>query len=57
MVSKNLSVCLSVTNFDINYIRTGEIEWDEIFFSSPLLNYIYGCSHVFKLEIIMSTVL
>ena len=36
MVSKNLSVCLpvclSVTNFDLNYIRTGEIEWAEIFF-------------------------
>ena len=25
MVSKNLSVCLSVTNFDLNYIMTGEI--------------------------------
>ena len=25
MVSKNLSVCLSVTNFDLNYLRTGKI--------------------------------
>ena len=23
--------CLSVTNFDLNYLRTGEIEWAEIF--------------------------
>ena len=30
MVSKNLSVCLSVTNFDPNYLRTGRIEWAEI---------------------------
>ena len=26
---KNLSVCLSVTNFDPNYLRTGRIEWAE----------------------------
>ena len=26
MVSKNLSVCLSVSNFDLNYLRTGEID-------------------------------
>ena len=26
-------VCLSLTNFDLNYLRTGEIEWAEIFFS------------------------
>ena len=26
MVSKKLSVCLSVTNFDLNHLRTGEIE-------------------------------
>ena len=30
MVSKNLSVCLSVTYFDLQYLRTGEIEWAEI---------------------------
>ena len=29
MVSKNLSVCLSVAKFDLNYLRTGEIEWAE----------------------------
>ena len=46
MMSKNLSVCLSVTNFDLNYFRTDEIEWAEIFWGmslskshiSPLLN-------------------
>ena len=27
MVSKNLSVCLSVVNFDPNYLRTGKTEW------------------------------
>ena len=32
MVSKNLSVCLSVTKFDPNYLRTGRTEWAEIFF-------------------------
>ena len=26
MVLKNLSVCLSVMNFDLNYLRTGKIE-------------------------------
>ena len=26
-----LSVCLSVTNFDHNYLRTGKIEWADIF--------------------------
>ena len=26
-LSKNLSVCLSVTNFDLNYFRTGLTEW------------------------------
>ena len=31
MVSKNLSVCLSVEKFDLNYLRTGEIELAEIF--------------------------
>ena len=31
MVSKNLSVFLSVTNFDLNYFRTGKIEWAEIY--------------------------
>ena len=25
-------VCLSVKNFDLNYLRTGKIEWAEIFF-------------------------
>ena len=28
-----LSICLSVVKFDLNYLRTGEIEWAEIFFS------------------------
>ena len=27
MVSKTLSVCPSVTNFDPNYLKTGETEW------------------------------
>ena len=27
MVSKNLSVCLSVVNFDPNYPKTGKTEW------------------------------
>ena len=27
MVSKNLSVCLSVTNCEPNYLRTGRTEW------------------------------
>ena len=27
MVSKNLSVCLSVINFDPNYFKTGKTEW------------------------------
>ena len=31
MVSKNFSVCLSVTNFDPNYLGTGRTEWAEIF--------------------------
>ena len=31
MVSKNLSVCLSVTYFDPKYLLTGRIEWAEIF--------------------------
>ena len=30
MVSKNLSVCLSVTNFEPNYLRTGKTECAEI---------------------------
>ena len=42
MVSKNLSVCLSVTEFDPNYLRTGKIEWAEIFLD------IYGKSYVSK---------
>ena len=29
--SSSPSVCLSVTNFDLNYLRPGEIEWAEIF--------------------------
>ena len=29
MVSKNSSVCLSVTNFDPNYLGTGQTEWAE----------------------------
>ena len=31
MLSKNLSVRLSVTNFDPNYHRTGKTEWAETF--------------------------
>ena len=31
MVSKKLSVCLSFTNFDPNYLGTGRTEWAEIF--------------------------
>ena len=35
MVSKNLSVCLSVylsvTKFDPNHLKTGKTEWAEIF--------------------------
>ena len=36
MVSKNLFVCLSVTNFDLNYLRTGEIELAKIFYRISL---------------------
>ena len=35
-----LFVCLSVTNFDLNYLQTGEIEWTEIIwgvFFSPIV--------------------
>ena len=28
--------CLSVTNFDLKYLRTGKIEWVEIFFCISL---------------------
>ena len=38
MVSENLSVCLSVVKFDLNYLRTGGIEWAEIFFRISLSN-------------------
>ena len=31
-----LSVCLSVAKFDLNYLRTGEIEWADIFFRISL---------------------
>ena len=31
MESKSLSVCLSVINFDPNYLTTGKTEWAEIF--------------------------
>ena len=31
MVSKNSSVCLSVAKFDLNYLRTGKIEWTDFF--------------------------
>ena len=37
MVSKYLSVCLSVMNFDLNYLRTGEIGWAEIFYRISLI--------------------
>ena len=36
--SKNLSVCLSVKNFDLNYLWTGKIEWSEILFSIKAVN-------------------
>ena len=50
MVSKNLSVCLSVTNFNLNYLRTGVMESAEIFFRIfhlyliciRLLNFLWG---------------
>ena len=29
MVPKNLSVCLPVVNFEPNYLRTGETEWEQ----------------------------
>ena len=29
-------VCPSVTKFDLNYLWTGEIEWDEIFWGISL---------------------
>ena len=38
MVSKNLSVCLSVVNFYPNYLRTGKKEWLEIFLGHPWQN-------------------
>ena len=38
MVSKNLSVCLSVAKFDLNYLRTAKIEYAEIF-----SNHIFYC--------------
>ena len=41
--NKNLSVCLSVTNFDSNYLGTGQTEWAEIFLEhlpkTPYLNF------------------
>ena len=43
MVSKNLSVCLSVTKFNPNYLRTGRIEQAKIFFTTSLSK-----SHVSK---------
>ena len=39
MVSKNMSVCLSVTNFDPNYLRTGRTEWAEIASKTAVNNY------------------
>ena len=36
MVSNNFSVCLSVTNFNLNYVRTGKIEWAEKFLGTSL---------------------
>ena len=33
-------VCLSVTNFDLNYLRTGKIEWAEIFLTKNLPNLV-----------------
>ena len=35
-VSKNLSVCLSVTKFDPNYLRIGRTEWAEIYFRTSM---------------------
>ena len=40
-------VCLSVTNFDLNYLRTGKIERAEIFFRKPLQKSL----HVWVLEL------
>ena len=40
MVSKNLSVCLSVTKFDPNYLRTGRTEWAEIFWGEKSLQLL-----------------
>ena len=36
-------VCLSVINFDPNYLRTGRTEWAEIFFRTSMAK-----SHVSK---------
>ena len=36
MVSKNLFVCLSVTKFDINYLRTGKKDWAKNFWGISL---------------------
>ena len=40
-----LSVCLSITHFDLNSLRTGEIEWAEIFLGMSLsrINQQYYC--------------
>ena len=43
MVSKNLSVYLSVIIFDPNYLRTGTTEWAEIF------QDIFGKMNVLKI--------
>ena len=40
----NLSVCLSVTNSDLNYLRTGKLEWYEFF-----LEYLCQKSYVLYL--------
>ena len=43
-----LSVCLSITNFDPNYLRTGKTEWTEFF------QDIVGKMNVFKKNCISS---
>ena len=48
MVSKNLSVCLSVTIFDLNYLWTGKIELADFFALLTRTGQI-GCSAMISL--------
>ena len=50
MVSKNLSVCQSIKNFEPNYLGTGKAEWAENFFRTSMANrnqsWFVGCKDI-----------